>query len=626
MNLVCQQIAEAALGPAVRRSGAELFFRCPNHEDKHPSLQVNTNKNVFLCGPCNKAGNAWRLAAFLARLDPTDKRAVPAWLRERGLLDAGSNGNGNGHHGASRASSSEPKVEFERLAEFYYAPDLRKIRLERPGANGGKREKSFRWEHREGETWKPGDGGLQKPLYANALFRESEQLDLVLAFEGERKADLAGELGFAAFSFKNLTLANCDALAALDVVLWPDADAPGFHQSSDAAKIIHESEQPRRIRTIVPPPELPIAGDIVDGVRSLGWGRNRIEKLIAEAKTFPPEPEPVGCLLDSVVEQKVEWLWERRIPLGALTILDGDPGDGKSVLSNDTAAKVSSGGPLPGQTAKHEPAGVVILTAEDSLAHVVVPRLRVAGADLSRICAIPYAPASPGEQTFSRLPADLPILERAIERVGARLVIFDVLACYIPITLSMQRDQDVRLALAPLAEMADRLQVACLLLRHLNKDTSKSTLYRGGGSIAIVGAARSGLLLAKDPNDPEIRVLAAIKSNFGAHAESLNFRIRSSGNVPFIEWIGTTDQTADQLLAPQTAEERGAVQEAAAFLRQALADGPIETKELYKMAEDLGISRASLKRAKSFTVDSFKTGWRSWQWGLKENFVERSPF
>ena len=618
MNLSCESVAVAALGEPLRSSGAEIFFRCPNHEDKHPSLQVNTNKNVFLCGPCNKSGNAWRLAAFLARLDPQDKRAVAAWLRERKLLDATSNGNGNGHHEAGPESSSEPKAEFERVAEFYYSPQLRKIRLERPGSNRGKRNKSFRWEHREGETWKPGDGGLQKPLYANVIFRESDQLDLVLGVEGEAKTDVAGELGFAAFSFKSLTDAHCDAFADLDVVLWPDADAPGFKQSKDAAAIIHESQQARRIRMIVPPADFPIAGDVVDAIRLRGWGRKEIDALIAESKTYPPEPAPVGTLLNSVTEEKVEWLWRGLIPLGAITILDGDPGVGKSVLTDEIASRISRGIPLPGETTPRDPAGVVILSAEDSISHVIVPRLRTAGADLSRILAIPYVPTKPGEASFSKLPADLHVLERAVQRVSAKLVIFDVLSCYVPAAQSMKDDQDVRLALAPVAALADRFQVSSVMLRHLNKDTSKAALYRGGGSIGIIGAARSGLLLANDNDDPQSRVLALIKSNYGAQRDSLTLQIKARDGIPYIVWTGTTKQTGEQLLAPQTSEEQGAVREAAEFLRSELAEGAVESNQIFKAAEAQGVSRASLRRARAIVADCHKVGMTgSWYWTLK---------
>jgi P4 family phage/plasmid primase-like protien len=287
MNLRCETVATTALGSPLRRSGTEIFFRCPNHEDEHPSLQVNTNKNVFLCGPCNQSGNAWRLAAFLARVEPTDKKAVTAWLRDRGLLDAS-----NGYRSAGG---------FQRVEEFRYSQNLRKVRLERPASNGSKPEKTFRWEHRQGDLWLPGAGNFLKPLYTNARFRESDQLGLVVGFEGEGKADLAGELGFAAFSFKNLIASHCDILAGLDVVVWPDADASGFKQCTEAAKVMHKSQQPRLIRMIVPPPELPVAGDIADAVRSLGWGRAEIEKLIRTASEWKPQAVPSTALASGLI-------------------------------------------------------------------------------------------------------------------------------------------------------------------------------------------------------------------------------------------------------------------------------------------------------------------------------------
>jgi hypothetical protein len=171
--------------------------------------------------------------------------------------------------------------------------------------------------------------------------------------------------------------------------------------------------------------------------------------------------------------------------------------------------------------------------------------------------------------------------------------------------------------------MADRLRVACLLLRHLNKDTTKSTIYRGGGSIGIVGAARSGLLLAADPDDEQTRVLALVKSNFGAPHDSLTFKIETVSGIPCIEWTGTTKRTADQLLTPQTVEEKGAIRDAAEFLREELASGPIESKLLEKSAKGHGISWASVKRARPLVADCHKVGMTgTWFWTLKGASVE----
>jgi len=586
-------------------------------------------KNVFLCGPCGKSGNAWRLAAFLAKEDPQNKRAVARWLTERGLLDPrgreNENGNGNEHangNGHAKHDSSRPskqsKADFARVAEFSYGPDLRKVRWERPSEDAGaKPEKTFRWEHRSGEKWAPGDGGLQKPLYANAIFRKRDLLDLAVGFEGEAKCDLAGELGFAGFSFKNLTADLCDAFADLDVVLWPDADGPGLKQAAGAAQLIADSGESRRVRLIIPPVELPIAGDIVDAVRSLRWGRDRIERLIAEARAFPAEPEPVGLLLSEVAQGTVDWLWEGRIPRRALTVLDGDPGLGKSLLTLDVAARVSRGTPLPGTfDGRVEPRGVVILSAEDSISHVIKPRLCAAGADMTRVLAVPYSPEKPGQVCISKFPVDIPILERAIERVGAVLVILDVLVSYIPATLSTQRDQDVRLVLAPLANVCDKYNAALFGLRHLNKSATGPILYRGGGSIGIGGAARSNVLLAADPNDAKVRVLAGVKSNYGPLPGSLSFTIKITDGQPHIEWIGSSTHSAESLLADQAggAEDRGARDEARSFLDQELADGPKEAKRILETAKSLGIAEKTLRRAKESLAESKKVG-ETWFWG-----------
>ena len=131
-----------------------------------------------------------------------------------------------------------------------------------------------------------------------------------------------------------------------------------------------------------------------------------------------------------------------------------------------------------------------------------------------------------------------------------------------------------------------------------------------------MGAARSGLLLAADPNDPQTRVLAVIKSNFGARRDALTFTIKARDGVPYVEWIGTTKQSAEQLLAPQTAEESGAIRDAAEFLREELRSGPVESKSLFKDAVAFGISVASLRRAKPSVAESHKVG-LSWYWELK---------
>ena len=90
MNLACFEIARAVLEQPAKIAGSELYFHCPRHDDRSPSLQINTAKDCWACFPCNASGNAWQLAAWLAGCAPDDRETVKAWLRKHGLLNGNS--------------------------------------------------------------------------------------------------------------------------------------------------------------------------------------------------------------------------------------------------------------------------------------------------------------------------------------------------------------------------------------------------------------------------------------------------------------------------------------------------------------------------------------------------------
>ncbi len=199
--------------------------------------------------------------------------------------------------------------------------------------------------------------------------------------------------------------------------------------------------------------------------------------------------------------QRVEWLWPARIPLGKLTIIDGDPGLGKSVLTLELAARVSRGMAMPDSEPgeDREPAGVVVLSAEDGIEDTIVPRLDAAGADRSRILALNLVTDTEGGKRLPTFPGDADYVRAAVGRVQGRLVIIDPLTAYLSGYVNAHKDSDCRRALWPLAQLADDTGVAVVVVRHLNKATGGNPLYRGGGSIGIIGAARSGLLVAPTP-------------------------------------------------------------------------------------------------------------------------------
>ena len=321
----------------------------------------------------------------------------------------------------------------------------------------------------------------------------------------------------------------------------------------------------------------------------------------------PVQRRALGVLASEVKAEPVEWLWPGWVPLNKVTVVDGDPGLGKStIFEADLAARVSTGRPMPETDYKVE-GGVIIVNAEDGAGDTIRPRLEAAGADLDRCLILTTIPGNGGDRLPS-IPDDIGLIREAAERVQARLVVIDPVMAYFGTTINSNSDQQVRRAMGPLKELAEETGAAVVLVRHLNKGGGGKAVYRGGGSIGITGAARSVLLVAKhpeatDPNtgkDDGRRVIAVSKSNLGASPQALGYRITDRGDTSAIEWTGKEKLSADDLVSPTTAsgEERSALDDAKEFLLRMLADGPVKSTELDEAAGFNGVSGATLKRAK----------------------------
>jgi hypothetical protein len=311
---------------------------------------------------------------------------------------------------------------------------------------------------------------------------------------------------------------------------------------------------------------------------------------------------------DTVTLEAVVWLWPGYIPFRKVTVLDGDPGLGKSTILIDIAARLSTGQALPNGK-RHKPAGTILLMGEDGAGDTIVPRLINAGADLAKIGIRDTYPNGQGQEVPPSFPSNLDKLADDILAADASLVVIDPVMSYLDPDINSNNDQQVRRALMPLAQLAEESGCAIVLLRHLNKSTSSSALYRGGGSIGFVGVARSGLIVARDPDAPERVVLASTKSNLGPPPPSLNYRLVGCENgAARVEWEGHSTHTAASLVENQVSnEDRTALDEAISFLREALSIGLRLAKEVQKEARDAGISERTLRRARELlgiTMDS----------------------
>lgn len=311
-----------------------------------------------------------------------------------------------------------------------------------------------------------------------------------------------------------------------------------------------------------------------------------------------PMPTPAGVrFFDDIQPERVDWLWPGYLPAGKLAILDGDPGLGKSTVTIDLAARVSRGDAMPDGSGRAAPGVVLLSSAEDGLSDTLRPRLDAAGAKLSRVATLDV-----GEQGIV-LPDDIGRIRLAIVSTGAKLAILDPLMAYVSGRLKVNSDQDVRQALGPVARLAEETGCAILVVRHLRKADSATAVYRGGGSIGIIGQARIGLAVAADPDDPDRRVLTVTKSNLGPMPASLSFGLEQwSGELPDgsdygasrVEWYGPSEKTASDLLALQ--DGRPAVvrsrphEKAGAALRAILleAGGALPAKEALGRLSDAG--------------------------------------
>ena len=289
--------------------------------------------------------------------------------------------------------------------------------------------------------------------------------------------------------------------------------------------------------------------------------------------------------MDEVPVEQVRWIWPPYIPAGKITIVQGDPGEGKTTFVLALAALLTRGDPLPGSIARNEPINVIYQTAEDGLADTIKPRLLAAGADCSRVLVI--------DESAQELTLNDERLELAVQRTGAKLVILDPLQAYLGGGVDMHRANEVRPIFKRLASMAERTGCAVILIGHMNKAQGTKGAYRGLGSIDFRAAARSVLLVGRARDDQVLRIVAHDKCSLAPEGQSIAFEIGETGAVI---WRGFCDVTADALLSGV-----GAVQTKTARAEDMLRDlltSPMSSGEVFRCAAALGISERTVKNAK----------------------------
>ena len=308
--------------------------------------------------------------------------------------------------------------------------------------------------------------------------------------------------------------------------------------------------------------------------------------------------------MSEVQSQEVSWLWYPFIPYGKLTIIQGDPGDGKTTLVLNIAAWLSKGKGLDSEMKLSEPVNVIYQSAEDGLADTVKPRLELAGADCERILVIDEK-----EKSLSMVDERL---EKAIVQTKARMLILDPIQAYLGGGMDMNRANEARDMTKKLGALAEKHQCAIVLIGHMNKAAGNKAAYRGMGSIDFFAVARSVLLVGRVEGEPNIRAVVQIKNNLAAFGHPKAFALSEDG----FQWLGDYEITADEVLGG-IAPKANKMEQAKRLLRElALTTDAIQSNEIFDMADEQGISKRTLENAKrEFGIRAKKIN-NSWYWEL----------
>ena len=318
--------------------------------------------------------------------------------------------------------------------------------------------------------------------------------------------------------------------------------------------------------------------------------------------------------MEDVVSKEVEWLWYPYIPYGKITIIEGDPGEGKTTLVLKLAAALSRGLPLPCDDDKeYEPIHIIYQTAEDGIEDTIKPRLEKAGADCSMIRVI--------DETDKELSMTDDRLDQAIIETKARLIILDPIQAYIGATVDMHRANEIRPVLKHLGIIAEKHNCAIILISHMNKASSSKSTYRGLGSIDIQATARSVLLVARLRDKPNIRIMAHDKSSLAPAGDAIGFEMTEDNGMVC---IGPYDITIDELLSGNEGRGKKKLDIAENFIKEYFGSNKvIPSNEIMMEAAKRSIKRNTLLSAKKklgITSDKEKAedGTIYWTWVMPE--------
>lgn len=530
----------------VKGRDGKYMARCPNHGDSTPSLSVSLgedNKILLKCfAGCSTEAIVWSMGLELKDLFAEPAAAFPTY-------------------GESKAN--QPATQE---AEYLYAGGtLKKLKFRR--ADGSK---YCTWRHLKGGKWEKGRNSILPGLYQS----QPDLPEIFFLVEGEKDVDNLKKAGMVAVSLPDGSQSKWEdpynaVFKGKQVVVLPDNDEPGKKYAQMCAEKLHGNAANIWIVDLKQAwPDIPEKGDISDMIFRMG-SDVAVQKVMELLQTTPEWTPPATDSLSLICAADVEysppkWLISPYFQRGKGTLIQADPGTGKTAFMCAIAASVSTGTPIMGLNVE-TPGSVLMLSVEDDLG-VLRGRISANNGDPNKVYFMPNA----AEMTLNS-----PEIEQAIKQVGAKLLIFDPLQAFLGAKIDMFRANETRPALAKLFDMCDRNDCACAVISHMGKNgMGKSPVNQSLGSVDIPAAMRSVLHIARNPEDDTECIAVHVKSSNAPKGRSIAYGIVDRGGV---EWHGFCDFSVEDLNAVQKRAEKGVPYENEPLVQvfnQLIADRP----------------------------------------------------
>ena len=323
-------------------------------------------------------------------------------------------------------------------------------------------------------------------------------------------------------------------------------------------------------------------------------------------------------MFSDVPAKQVQWLWKPYIPIGKVTLLQGDPNDGKSTMMMNIVSELSKGGAMPDGTALGRPQRIIYQCSEDDASDTIKPRLEACGADCRNIAFI-------NESIYGDLTIDDERLRESIIDFRPRLVVIDPIQAYVENDSDLMSASKARRLMKRTGIWASQYDCAIVVIGHMNKYCGSKDLYRGLGSIDLVASARSVLQVERDSKDPAVRTVHHVKSSAAPNGPDFTFEIRPDSGF---KWLSFVKQDASA--QPDVSEEpildlpKNKHELATMLLNKALKDGPVPSTQIKKMMEGYRIGDKTMSEVKAAMGIKTYRKMRVWYWALPEKEVMQS--